>query len=205
MSACFLLLSLSHSFLQLRLTFAVSRDLLRALTTSSWCAISLMFLGRLWLFFVEGVAEVEFLFLFSSFDFLPSRELLSLSLFLLQRFSLSPSISPVLSLSAALTKHRSHLESETTHYLSTQGWAVTAAIVDFGERFDERRAIDRERKRKRTKLLLLLLCSVGACVRLRQRERNVCFCCSARDRERALEERARERERGKEKKERKVI
>ena len=51
-----------------RLTFAVSRDLLSALTTSSWCAISLMFLGRLecWERLREVEVEVEF-FLFDFF------------------------------------------------------------------------------------------------------------------------------------------
>jgi hypothetical protein len=43
------------------LTLAVSRDLLRALTTSSWCAISLMFFGRLVGVLKEEV-EVDFFF-----------------------------------------------------------------------------------------------------------------------------------------------
>lgn len=157
------------------LTLAVSRDLLRALTTSSWCAISLMFLGRLCADFfvcveVEEVEVETFEFLMPSqqTSFFPS-SVHRLSALSIDRALFFPS-SPF-----ATTKRTRMRKQRETHYLSTQGWAVIAAIVfslstmttsNRSKREQRERKERRERRDKRKLLFfLLLLCGVLWCTR----------------------------------------
>ena len=77
-----------------------------------------------------------------------------------------------------VTRKRMHPQNRETHYLFTQGWAVTAAIVFFSfDDDDVDGAINRSKrreKRERRKAKLLLLCSLacaGVRVRACERER----------------------------------
>ena len=90
---------------------------------------------------------------FFSFDFLmPSRELLSFSV-RLSALSIPMLFFPLLFCSRGRRPRRERMrENRETHYLSTQGWAVTAAIVSLSttttttsNRSSEQRGRERER------------------------------------------------------------